>query len=80
MTVVKTSVDQEAAALGAAALAAVGTGVWPDFGRIDQLHHIERVSHPIPQNVAIYEQLLPIFIKAAHYQAELGDMLAGLNI
>ena len=79
MTIVKSSIDQEAAALGAAAVAAVGTGLWSDFNRIDELHKVERITHPIPQHVAIYERLLPIFIKAAHYQAELGDLLACLD-
>jgi len=80
MTIVKTNIDQEAAALGAAAVAAVGTGLWPDFDRIDAIHKVEQITHPIAQNVMIYERLLPIFTKAAHYQAELGDMLASLDI
>ncbi len=31
MNIVKTTIDQQAAALGAAACAAVGTGIWDDF-------------------------------------------------
>jgi xylulokinase len=80
MDIVKTNVDQQAAALGAAALAAVGTGLWTDFTKIDDIHQIESVTKPIPENTRIYEQLLPIFVKAGHYQAELGDMLAKLGI
>jgi xylulokinase len=79
MHIVKTNVDQQAAALGAAALAAVGTGLWADFTKIDEIHQIESVTKPIPQNNAIYEQLLPIFVKAGKYQSELGDMLAKLG-
>ena len=80
MKIVKTNVDQQAAALGAAALAAVGTGLWKDFTKIDDIHQIESVMKPNPQNRDIYEQLMPIFAKAGKYQSELGDMLAKLRI
>ncbi len=44
MNIVKTTIDQQAAALGAAACAAVGTGLWKDFSIIDRLHQVEDVS------------------------------------
>lgn len=80
MTILKTNIDQEAAALGAAAVAAVGTGLWTDFDRLDEIHRIEQVTHPVPEHVARYDGLLPIFVRAAGCQAELGDMLAGLEL
>lgn len=41
---VRTSVDQQAATLGAAAIAFVGMGAWTDFGRVDDAHSvIERI-------------------------------------
>jgi len=75
MKIVKTSVDDQAAALGAAAVAAVGTGIWPDFEVIDHVHRIEAVADPIPENNARYERMLPVFVKAAGYHCKLGDML-----
>ena len=78
-SVVKTSVDQQAAALGAAALAAVGAGLWPDFGKIDEIHQFEDVATPIPAHNVVYETLLPVFARAARHQAELGDMLSELE-
>lgn len=80
MDIIKTNVDQQAAALGAAAVAAVGTGFWTDFAKIDDIHQIKSVTKPTPKNHEIYEQILPIFAKVAHYQAELGDMVAKLQI
>jgi glycerol kinase len=38
MKIVKTNIDKQTAALGAAALAAVGTNLWSDFKRIDKIH------------------------------------------
>ena len=78
--IVKTSIDQQAAALGAAAVAAVGTGLWSDFGKIDQVHKIEDVARPVSEHSAVYDKLLPIFVRVGQYQAELGDMLAKLGV
>jgi xylulokinase len=77
-TVVKSKIDQETAALGAGALAAVGTSTWRDFSRILELHEIEDRRRPNPANVAVYENLLPVFRQAATQQRELGQMMADL--
>jgi len=78
MNIVKTNIDQQAAALGAAAVAAVGTGIWPDFDKIDEIHAVEDVAEPISENSAAYSRLLPIYKKAAQIHAEIGDMLAAV--
>jgi xylulokinase len=79
MRILKTNVDQQAAALGAAALAAVGAGLWKDFEIIDVIHKIVDVTEPDPANVATYEQIMPIFLKAGKYLAEIGDLVAALE-
>ncbi len=75
-TLVKTNVDQHAAALGAAALAAVGAGLWADFAPIDAIHEVQSVEKPIDSNRALYDRLSPIFRLAATQQAALGDHIA----
>ena len=80
INIVKTNIDQQAAALGAAALAAVGTGIWSDFSIIDEIHAVEDVAEPIPENSAVYAKLLPIYKKASQMNAELGDMLAAVSM
>jgi xylulokinase len=79
-TIVKTNVDQDAAALGAAAIAAVGCGLWSDFRRIDELHRVEEVTVPDRHRNEIYEKLLPVFRTAAEYQARIGDALHQLDL
>jgi xylulokinase len=76
LKIVKTNIDQDAAAIGAAALAAVGTGLWQDFDPLKKLHKIDSVSLVDPTNNTIYEQLLPIFKQAGFHLAELGDSMA----
>ena len=67
--ILKTNVGQDAGSLGAAAVAAVACGLWRDFSRIHQVHQIESVSHPQPENVQAYRRLLPVF---GQVRAELG--------
>ncbi len=77
--VVKTNVGQEAGSLGAAAVAAVGAGLWSDFRRIDQVHQVQHVAVPVPENATRYERLLPLFQQAGRDQARLGDRLVELD-
>lgn len=57
----KTNIGQEAASLGAAALALKGTGLWNDYNRIDSLHHTQRRFQPNPLLQATYRQKLDNF-------------------
>jgi xylulokinase len=77
--IIKSCIDQDAAALGAAALAAVGSGLWLDFSLIDQIHKTQNVVEPEPQNNARYEALLPVFELAAQYQSQIGDRIKQIN-
>jgi xylulokinase len=77
--IIKSSIDQDAAALGAAALASVGCGLWSDFSRIDQIHHTQDVVEPQPQNNARYEKLLPVFKLIAQSQSRIGDLIEQIN-
>lgn len=67
----KTNIDQDAAALGAAAIAAVGTGLWSDFSRLDEIHQTQEILTPIPENVEKYNQILPKFLQTADMLTEL---------
>jgi len=75
MRIVKTNIDQNAASLGAAAIAAVGAGLWKDFERIDLIHQVEAVAEPVPANVAAYASLMKVFERMRLDEAELCDML-----
>ncbi len=80
VNIVKTNVGQEAGALGAAAVAAVAVGLWDDFSRVDEVHHVESVTRPEPANVDVYDKLLPVFRQASLDQARLGDALAAVDL
>lgn len=78
-TVLKSNVDQQAAALGAAALAAVGTGLWEDYEKIDSIHEIEEVIKPDPENVEKYNKILKKFMIVSDTLSDLGDTLKKIN-
>lgn len=80
IAVLKTNVGQEAGSLGAAAVAAVASGLWPDFTFIDRIHQLEATAQPQPAGVGVYRQLLPLFDEARRTQSRLGQQLAQLEI
>ena len=80
MDIVKTTVDQDAASLGAAAVAAVGAGLWKDFSRVNDAHRVVSVEKPVAANAAKYGKLMPAFEHLRAGQAALGDLLRSIEI
>jgi xylulokinase len=80
MECVKTNVDQEAGSLGAAALAAVGAGLWSGFEAVDGIHKVQDVAKPVAENVEKYRRLMPAFQMLRKHQAELGELLQGITV
>jgi xylulokinase len=78
--ILKTNIDQDAGALGAAAVAAVGCGLWQSFEKIDEIHKTVEVVEPNKENNHKYEKLLPVFDLAAKYQAKISDALQEIEI
>ncbi len=56
MDLLRVNIGQNAASLGAAALAFVGTGIWDSFDKIDELLRAETAAEPIPEHVAVYDR------------------------
>jgi len=75
VNVIKSNIDQQAAALGAAACAEVGVGIWKDFDRIDSLHRVESYVKPIPSHMAYYDELMKIYNRVTDDFCDIGDML-----
>ena len=80
MEMIKTNIDQDAASLGAAALAAYGLGFWKDYSQVDRIHKIETVNKPDAGSVEKYQKLYPVHREVAHYMALTGSQLHNLTI
>jgi len=78
--ILKTNIDQDAAALGAAAVAAVGCGLWSNFDKIDSIHKTVEYVEPDRDNNRKYEKLLPVFALSADYQAKVCDALHQIEL
>ncbi len=76
MPVMKTNVDQDAASLGAASLAANACGLWDGYDLIHKIHKIEDLVTPDPETNAYYEKLLEIYTEWTETLARLGDKMA----
>lgn len=78
--IIKTNIDQDAGALGAAAIAAVGCGIWEDFSRIDGIHKVIETVMPDMENNKKYEKLIPIFEYASDCQSAISDKLHEVDL
>jgi xylulokinase len=79
MDIIRTNVGEEAGSLGACALAAVGSGLWKDFKKIDDLHRVQDIVKPLAENVEKYASLRPAYEYMRQCQARLGEMLHELG-
>lgn len=75
-TITEISVGQDAGSLGAAALGAVGSGMWQDFEPLRTVCQVKSKVQIDAQQNEQYEKLLPIFASIAKVQCELGDLIA----
>ncbi|MCL1896937.1 MAG: FGGY-family carbohydrate kinase, partial [Clostridiales bacterium] len=72
----KTNIDQDAASLGAAAIAARAVGLWDGYSGIPGLHKVEARYQPRPEYAEAYAEMLPRFAMVAERLSDLGDALA----
>ncbi|MEJ2412303.1 MAG: FGGY-family carbohydrate kinase [Anaerolineales bacterium] len=80
MRIIKTNIGDDAGSLGAAALAAVGSGIWKDYSKIDGIHHIEDVREPIPAHVSSYLKLIEPFEMLRQSQAQIASDLNQIDL
>jgi xylulokinase len=78
-TILKAGIDQQAATLGAAALAFVGIGAWPDFSPLRTICATQDRSQPDPDATKVYEAALQAYRLAAGKQRQLGAALSELR-
>ena len=75
-TMVRTNIGQQAAALGAAAVALVGVGLWDDYSPIADIHKVQDITRPDPQTQADYQTLLQKFKRLNELLCEFADETA----
>lgn len=74
--VIKTNIDQDAAALGAAAICAKATGYWSDYSKIPALHQVQHTFCPNVNRAQAYQRLLKQFVHISDVLADLGDYMS----
>lgn len=79
-TIVETNVGQDAGSLGAAAVAAVGAGLWDSYDRVRDIHRRMGEIKPDDKARETYAKLLPVYAKIADIQCDIGDMLQELEV
>lgn len=76
MPVEKPNIDQDAASLGAAAIAARGIGLWQDYTPLNRIKQVERLYCPEPSAVAAYEEYFSLFAHINEVAADLGEYMS----
>ncbi len=74
----RASSGQDAASLGAAAVAAVGSGLWKDYERIEQLVQSDQVEVPDAASSTQYRSLLRVYEQTWSHLSEIADLMKTL--
>jgi len=80
VSVLRSNIGQQAAALGAASIAAVGSGLWSDFNKIDKINEVKSIVKPIPMNVKKYKKIFTVFKEVNKYQSKIGKLLSNIDV
>lgn len=72
---VKINIDQNAASLGAAAIAAVGSGFWEGYEKIEEIIRKMDTYKPVDEIVKEYEKLLPVYSSVLRPLSEIGRIM-----
>ena len=80
MNIIKTNIREDAGSLGAAAVGAVGSGIWKDFSRIDDLHRVREKVKPVKDDVEKYRKIRRAFEYFRNCQTEVGEMLHNIEM
>jgi xylulokinase len=75
VNILKSNIDQQAAALGAAALTLYGCGIWSDYSKLDNIHVIESIIEPDQDRVLLYNKLLKNYKKVSDFLSDYGDII-----
>lgn len=73
--IIKTNIDQNAASIGAAAIAAKAVGVLKDYSIIEKLHVKELECIPHQEKAEKYEKLMKVFSYTSQVLADVGDYM-----
>jgi len=79
MDIIKTNVDKNAGALGAAALGFVGTGIWEDFSPMLTIHKELSRAEPRAAIAQHYQNRLEVFREVSEFAAKLGHNQVNLE-
>lgn len=73
------AVGQDAGALGAAALGAVGVGLWEGFDHLRSVCEVKYSISPVEEDSSKYDELLSVFQKLAENQCQIAEIMANQN-
>jgi xylulokinase len=73
--IAKANVGQDAASLGAAAVAAVGSGRWDDFRTVENLIEHQEITQPDQEAVESYQRLSSVYEQTWTHLASIAELM-----
>jgi xylulokinase len=73
--IAKANVGQDAASLGAAAVAAVGSGLWDDFRTVENLIEHQEITQPDQEAVESYQRLSSVYEQTWTHLASIAELM-----
>jgi len=77
---IKINIDQDAASFGAAAIAAVGSGIWKDYNKVEEIIRKEEIINPIAENTEKYKIYFSLYCRSLKYLSEIGNIIENSKI
>lgn len=75
MSIATAKVGQDAGSFGAAVVAAIGAGIWSDYGRVKQLVKNEKLTAKNAEAANAYKALLSTYKKLLDISSDVGEIL-----
>ena len=79
MNVLTARVGEDAGSFGAAAIAAVGAGLWQDFNGIKSIVKGESMTEPSSERAEFYNSLVPTYKALLDLSSEVGELLKNIG-
>lgn len=80
MDIVTSDAADYVACVGVAVVAGVAVGLFRDYSEVRRFHHNQRIITPIPENMEIYQELLPAFEDCYYALQDINQHLSQVNL
>ncbi len=79
MPIITTNAGEDAGSFGAAIVAAIGAGIWPNFKKVKALTDNKDLIKPSANLIEFYNKLIPMYRELLDMSSRIGEILKGIQ-